>query len=56
MVTPSQAQNRFEFSKRPEEAAMIPQDSSFPQFPLTCKKEPKTVAPECATCDRMGYI
>ena len=34
MVTPSQAQNRFEFLNNPEEEAMIPHDKSFPQFPL----------------------
>jgi hypothetical protein len=35
MVTPSQAQNRFEFSKSPDDLAMMPHDKSLPQLPLT---------------------
>ena len=38
-VTPSQAHILLEFSKRPEDLAIIPQLSSLPQLPLILDKE-----------------
>lgn len=55
-VTPSQAQILFEFCATPEDLAMIPHESNFPQFPLTNDKGdfplPKSSASSETTMER----
>ena len=46
-LTPSQAQILLEFSNRPADRAMMPQDNNWPQFPFIWKTIQKTGFTRC---------